>query len=288
MNNNNEIQKEAAPNATQAIGKQPLASNAQSKFSSNQGSSSSGIGSSWATTISQYLLQRSQQTQLAYNAQLQPHAMDDDHKDSQDWLFETLFEVLVQRLEEGHTVLVLEDNCSTIQSNDTELFTWQQQLLQPLLQPLLIAVEETSDAVIGLELLEQEVLWDIAMRQSTLLEYEKQVLRQRYSACVQLYNCLKQRTAISKASAEITPVENSLSKFIDILNNQKLGIDDYENFIHQSEFGAWINLGNTETTDSSNFYINVVWNEDKKKVINLRIALLFYPLTKGLSVLYLF
>ena len=73
-------------------------------------------GHNWATTISRYLLQRREQTQMAYQGQLVSHAFKEDN-DSNAWLFETLFESLVQRLEEGHTVLVLDACKSEINAN---------------------------------------------------------------------------------------------------------------------------------------------------------------------------
>ncbi|WP_350558099.1 exodeoxyribonuclease V subunit alpha [Psychrobacter sp. CAL346-MNA-CIBAN-0220] len=223
--NNDDIEKETTEKVTQDLSSSaknrasPQQGRAGNHQSSVQGSSNSDIGSSWATTISQYLLQRRKQTQLAYHAQLQPDAMHSDDKETQDWLFEAIFEVLVQRLEEGHTVLVLEDNyLSTdyLQNSNTELFGWQQQLLQPLLQALLTPLEGMSEAFTSIELLEQQAFWNATMRQSILPEYEKQILEQRYSACTQLYRYLKQ------IALTATSTENSLSKFINNLNNHSL------------------------------------------------------------------
>lgn len=193
---------------------------------SKQNSPNVDMGSSWATTVSQYLIQRRKQTQLAYHAQLAPNTQlesnticDDSDKisDRQDWLFEAMFEVLVQRLEEGHTVVVLENanhDSINIEMNEdgyAELFAWQQQLLQPLLLSL-IDIAVTDNTVI--DLLEQDALWTAAMGQSILPEYDKQVLEQRRSTCVKLYKLLQQ---IASASSS---VENSLSKLTTILNNQ--------------------------------------------------------------------
>ena len=177
-------------------------------------------GNSWATTISQYLLQRRAQTQTAYQSQLLPNSSDKSG-DMQDWLFETLFEVLVQRLEEGHTVLVLDafDNVASgeAMNADNGLFAWQQQLLQPLVQPLWSAFTNTNMAEISAaELLEDESLWETAMRQSILSAYDKRILEQRRKACVKLYHSLK-GTASSTDSKE-----NSLSSFSGLLNKHPL------------------------------------------------------------------
>ncbi|MGO1742696.1 MAG: hypothetical protein ACTHYZ_00310, partial [Psychrobacter sp.] len=118
--------------------KQEKTTNAGHK-TNDQNIMSNDIGSSWATTVSQYLLQRRAQTQVAYQSQLVLNTSE-QAKDAQGWLFEVLFEVLIQRLEEGHTVLVLDISNDKASNNtlniDTGLFAWQQQLLQPLLQPL--------------------------------------------------------------------------------------------------------------------------------------------------------
>ncbi|MBP2280997.1 exodeoxyribonuclease V alpha subunit [Psychrobacter sp. PL19] len=240
MNNNNNVEQETAEKVTQDANSSakniPASQQGQAgkHQSSVQSNANSDVGSSWPTTISRYLLQRRKQTQLAYHTQLQPDAVYAEGNDTQDWLFEAVFEVLVQRLEEGHTVLVLEDNYpSTYMRNSTdiessvdlsvkgaELFGWQQQLLQPLLQPLFIVLEGTSAAVIDIELMEHTALWDTAMRQSTLPEYEKLILEQRYNVCGQLYRYLQQMAATS------SPKENSLSKFKNILSHQPLFKDD--------------------------------------------------------------
>jgi len=201
---------------------QPQAVLAGNQQSSHQGNTNGDVGSSWATTISRYLLQRRKQTQLAYQAQLESDAVHNEDSVRQDWLFEAIFEVLVQRLEEGHTVLVLDDNhpSTPIQDSDSKLANWQQQLLQPLLQPLFIALEGRLEAVTGIELMAHTALWGTAMRQSTLPEYEKLILEQRYSACSQLYRYLQQTVKTS------SPKENSLSNFQSILGDQPLFNND--------------------------------------------------------------
>ena len=188
--------------------------------SSAQNTVGDDAGNSWATTISQYLLQRRAQTQTAYQSQLLPNSSDESG-DMQDWLFETLFEVLVQRLEEGHTVLVLDafNNFASgeVMNADNGLFTWQQQLLQPLVQPLWSEFVNTNMTDISInELLEENSIWESAMRQSTLAAYDKRILEQRRKACVKLYHSLK-GTASSTDS-----VKNSLSIFSELLNKHPL------------------------------------------------------------------
>ena len=177
-------------------------------------------GNSWATTISQYLLQRRAQTQTAYQSQLLPNSSDESG-DMQDWLFETLFEVLVQRLEEGHTVLALDafDNVASgeVISADNRLFAWQQLLLQSLVQPLWSAFVNTNMIDISInELLEEDSIWESAMRQSILAAYDKRILEQRRKACVKLYHSLR---GIAHSTDSI---KNSLSSFSELLNKHAL------------------------------------------------------------------
>lgn len=187
---------------------------------STQNTVGDDVGNSWATTISQYLLQRRAQTQTAYQSQLLPNSSNESG-DMQDWLFETLFEVLVQRLEEGHTVLVLDafDNVASGEAMNANngLFAWQQQLLQPLVQPLWSAFTNTNMTDISInELLEEDSIWESALRQSTLAAYDKRILEQRRKACMKLYHSLK-ATASSTDS-----IKNSLSDFSKLLNKNPL------------------------------------------------------------------
>ena len=199
-----------------------------------QNIASDDIGSSWATTISYYLLQRRQQTQVAYQSQILSNTLE-EARDSDEWLFESLFEVLVQRLEEGHTVLVLDALKGNIgdspsdnmlhENDNTELFVWQQQLLQPLLLPLWSLLASTTMTDISdRELLENDGLWNMAMRQSTLPIYQKQVLEQRRTVCIKLYQSLKQISGDHEFTDEsdYEPIKNSLSNLIKLLKNHPL------------------------------------------------------------------
>lgn len=171
--------------------------------------------SSWSTTISRYLIERKDQTQSAYQNQLQPQLNNDSS--AQKLLFTALFEVLVQRLEEGHTVLELssampiaplDDNIND--ENNSELFAWQQQLLQPLLQSLLGYLEEAApnDAM---DILRTPELWSHLIKQFQLSRYDFATANRRYRACLSLYRTLK---TIAKDSDSI---KNSLSSFINLI-----------------------------------------------------------------------
>lgn len=171
--------------------------------------------SSWSTTISRYLIERKDQTQNAYQDQLQPQA--EEPSNAQKLLFTALFEILVQRLEEGHTVLelnsaipvvLLDDNIND--ENNSELFAWQQQLLQPLLQSLLGYLEELApnDAMI---ILRTPELWNHLIKQIQLSRYDFATANARYRACLSLYRTLK------SISGNTNSIKNSLSNFINLV-----------------------------------------------------------------------
>ena len=226
----------------------------------NQNTMSDDSGSSWATTISQYLLQRREQTQVAYQDQL-VMSSSEQTIDTQGWLFEALFEVLVQRLEEGHTVLVLDVSNNVLDDSmfnaNLGLFAWQQQLLQPLLSPLWSIVANTTADISVTELLEDELIWSTAMRQSTLSVYDKQILEQRYKACAELYKYL---INIAKSTASI---ENSLSNFIETIKNKPLFSENSEgknNPKHPIIFQTNSNAENTITKVT--FWLHRTWQAE--------------------------
>ncbi len=208
-------------------------------LSNAQGNTSAS--NNWATTISHYLLQRRLQTQSAYQAQLKSTATITTITDD-EWLFNAIFSVLVQRLEEGHTVVVLDIDCkdtkqtdnsadearsysNSLRNNYGNLYPWQQQLMQPLLQPLLAqfasAFNSMGDDNEIVELLMQDhsPLWQQLSLQSTLSIYEQQIQQQSYQSCQALYNYMQQLAQDYDSSL------NSLSKFMNKLS-QQLFFDD--------------------------------------------------------------
>lgn len=171
--------------------------------------------SSWSTTISRYLIERKDQTQSAYQEQLQ--SQPEDSSNAQKLLFTALFEVLVQRLEEGHTVLELnsampiaplDDNIND--ENDSELFAWQQQLLQPLLQSLLGYIEELAPTD-AMDMLRTPELWNHLIRQVQLSRYDFATANRRYRACLSLYRTLK------SIAEDADFIKNSLSIFTNLI-----------------------------------------------------------------------
>ncbi|WP_435978431.1 exodeoxyribonuclease V subunit alpha [Psychrobacter sp. DM4] len=169
----------------------------------NMTTNDSNTGSSWATSVSQYLLRRRRQTHLAYQSQLRINDVE-DQSNTQDWLFESLFELLVQRLEEGHTVVTL----SSMSNLD---HTWRWHLIQPLFQPLLNYAQSTLAQNVDTQSLmsNDHALWKDVLLQSTLSQYDQQRLQQRYTVATQLYNYLQS-------------TKNSLSKFVIRLEGSSL------------------------------------------------------------------
>lgn len=204
--------------------------------------SNTSASNNWATTISHYLLHRRQKTQSAYQAQLKSTATITTITDD-EWLFNAIFSVLVQRLEEGHTVVVLDIDCKDTKQTDNSadearspnnslsnsnsnsningnLYPWQQQLMQPLLQPLLAQFDSSFNSVgddneiVELLMQDHSPLWQQLSLQSTLSIYEQQIQQQSYQSCQALYNYMQQLAQNCPSSL------NSLSKFINKLNQQ--------------------------------------------------------------------
>lgn len=212
---------------------------------SNNSSSASNTPNSWSTTVSRYVLQRRQQTHSAYQAQLATQVVEpkpsidinspnQSQSDNQDWLFAAIFELLVQRLEEGHTVLLLENTPAVA----NEPLTWQQQLLAPLLQSLWLPLAEVMDMPMPmvtldeLKVIESDNIkqadsaglgqqkrlntWHNAMRQAQLSQYDRQILQHRYDTYTKLQSYLSQLSQ-----------QNSLSKFKALIENHPLFQDNY-------------------------------------------------------------
>src|SRR5690606_14107178 len=103
---------------------------------------------SWASNISDYILLRRQQTHLAYNVtDAEPNvssAKIDKIPDS--GLFTALFTMLATHLEEGHTVLTIEETehevplSGQINGELVTLYAWQQQLLEMLATPIIALI----------------------------------------------------------------------------------------------------------------------------------------------------
>lgn len=180
-------------------------------MSNNNNKSKADISSqeSWASNISDYILLRRQQTHVAYSK------ADVTTKDSSakvdsvsdNGLFTALFTMLAAHLEEGHTVLTIQEteheapHSGRVGGETVTLYEWQQQLLEMLAMPLIalidtqIAVQSevdiTAEASIFMLLenlfAKQNQLWT----QLALSNHEKEMLVKRLDAVAALYQLLK-------------------------------------------------------------------------------------------------
>lgn len=220
-------------------------------MSNNNDKSKADISSqeSWASNISDYILLRRQQTHVAYS-KADATTKDSSAKvdtASDNGLFTALFTMLAAHLEEGHTVLSIQEteheapHSGQVGGETVTLYAWQQQLLEMLAMPLIalidtqIAVQSeidiTAEASIFVLLenlfAKQDQLW----AQLALSNHEKEWLVKRFHAVAALYQLLKNSnlTSFSKlidehtlfadvnANANHHENKNSLSK-----NNQPI------------------------------------------------------------------
>jgi len=180
-------------------------------MSNNNNKSKADISSqeSWASNISDYILLRRQQTHVAYS-KADATTKDSSAKvdsASDNGLFTALFTMLAAHLEEGHTVLTIQEteheapHSGQIGGETVTLYEWQQQLLEMLAMPLIalidtqIAVQSevdiTAEASIFVLLenlfAKQDQLW----AQLALSNHEKEMLVKRLDAVAALYQLLK-------------------------------------------------------------------------------------------------
>ncbi|MDA5132369.1 exodeoxyribonuclease V subunit alpha [Psychrobacter sp. ANT_H3] len=172
---------------------------------------------SWASNISDYILLRRQQTHFAYSVTDAKHNTDSVKIDKtpDSGLFTALFTMLATHLEEGHTVLTIEETehevplSGQINGELVTLYAWQQQLLEMLATPIIALIdtqiEVQSEVDITAEpsifvLLEtlfakQDQLW----AQLALSNHEKEMLVKRFDAVALLYKLLKNSNLTSFA-----------------------------------------------------------------------------------------
>ena len=193
--------------------------NYREKQTMNNNKSRADISSqeSWASNISDYILLRRQQTYLAYNVtDAKPNVSNvkiDKTLDS--GLFTALFTMLATHLEEGHTVLTIQETehevplSGHINAELVTLYAWQQQLLEMLATPIIALIDTqievqsevdiTAEASIFVLLenlfAKQDQLW----AQLALSNHEKEMLVKRFDAVAALYQLLKNSNLTSFA-----------------------------------------------------------------------------------------
>ncbi|MCG3873818.1 exodeoxyribonuclease V subunit alpha [Psychrobacter sp. Ps7] len=168
-----------------------------------------GLQQSWTSNISDYILLRREQTYLAYNATEAKANTDSKQvaKTEESNLFTALFVMLATHLEEGHTVLTIEDAeheealQGQINNEVVTLYAWQQQLLEMLAMPIFALIDSKlntqseDDSITERSLFvlldtlfdKKEQLW----MQLALSNHEKEVLTKRFDMIAMLYQLLK-------------------------------------------------------------------------------------------------
>lgn len=178
-------------------------------MNNNKSSAAISLQESWASNISDYILLRRQQTHLAYNVTDAKHNTDSAKIDKtpDSGLFTALFTMLATHLEEGHTVLTIEETehevplSGHINGELVTLYIWQQQLLEMLATPIIALIDTQIEAQSEVDitakasiflLLEtlfakQDQLW----AQLALSNHEKEMLVKRLDTVAALYQLLK-------------------------------------------------------------------------------------------------
>ncbi|MGP5119437.1 exodeoxyribonuclease V subunit alpha [Psychrobacter alimentarius] len=206
----------------------------------NKSKAAIGVQESWASNLSDYILLRRQQTHLAYSATDSKANTDSNQFDKTEdsMLFTAFFVMLATHLEEGHTVLTIEEAedevplQGQINHEVVALYGWQKALLSMLATPIFALIdtqistqmEEDSTAEIPLFTFldtlftKESQLWV----QLALSNPEKEMLNKRFTTIVSLYRLLKntdldffmdlvtQHTLFADVGADITK-GNSLS-----------------------------------------------------------------------------
>lgn len=205
---------------------------------------------SWASTISDYILQRRAQT---YSAYVQPVDANDSVSlvETDSYLFKALFVLLAKQLEEGHTVLTLrQDNSELplqgrVEDKMATLYSWQRDILQSLAAPLfdlmdnsLLATvlaqeqDDQGDIVSLLELENNEPIFNLLhilithgtqlWLQSSLSNSNKAQLVKRFKLVKQLYDLMQKVNETGAVNQNEDQLENSLSKFVQHIARQPL------------------------------------------------------------------
>ncbi|SJN39993.1 exodeoxyribonuclease V subunit alpha [Psychrobacter sp. JB385] len=207
----------------------------------NKSKAAIGIQESWASSLSDYILLRRQQTQVAYHT---THTKADINSEQVDKaedsnLFTAFFVMLATHLEEGHTVLTVEEAEDEVPLQDqvnhevVVLYKWQKTLLTMLATPIFALINTQINTQVEEDLIADvslfsllEILFDKGGQlwtQLTLSNHEKEMLNKRFTMIVSLYQLLKntdlaffinlvnQHALFAEVTTDIAK-QNSLSK----------------------------------------------------------------------------
>lgn len=212
----------------------------------NNNTANTRVEESWASTISDYILQRRAQT---YSAYVQPNDTNGSTNlvEADSYLFKSLFMVLAKQLEEGHTVLTLRQDGKEmalqgrVEGKVATLYAWQRDILQSLAAPLFDLIDrdtvlaavtqvegdhqdeltqpEDSDSIFNL----LNILITRGMQlwlQLNLSNSDKAQLVERFKLVQQLYELMQNDNKICGLAQQGTI--NSLSKFMQHVEQQPL------------------------------------------------------------------
>ena len=244
-------------------------------MNNNKSRAAISLRDSWASNISDYILLRRQQTYLAYNV---TDAMSNKNSakvdtTSDSGLFTALFTMLAAHLEEGHTVLTIEETehevplSGQVNGETVTLYIWQQQLLEMLAMPIIALIdtqiEVQSEVDITAEpsifvLLEtlfakQDQLW----AQLALSNHEKEILVKRFDAVALFYKLLKNSNLTSFAR-----LIDEHALFADVKNN----MNDNDNSLSKNNQPIIHELINSKETGKQNtiitFWLHRAWQAE--------------------------
>lgn len=212
----------------------------------NNNTANTRVEESWASTISDYILQRRAQT---YSAYVQPNDTNASTNlvEADSYLFKSLFMVLAKQLEEGHTVLTLRQDGKElalqgrVEGKIATLYVWQRDILQSLAAPLFDLIDsdtalaavtqaegdhqdeltqpENSDSIFNLLnilITRGTQLW----LQLNLSNSDKAQLVERFKLVQQLYVLMQNDNEACGLAQQGTI--NSLSKFMQHVEQQPL------------------------------------------------------------------
>lgn len=212
----------------------------------NNNTANTRVEESWASTISDYILQRRAQT---YSAYVQPNVTNASTNlvEADSYLFKSLFMVLAKQLEEGHTVLTLRQDDmelalqGRVEGKVATLYAWQRDILQSLAAPLFDLIDsdtalaavtqvegdhqdeltqpEDSDSIFNLLnilITRGTQLW----LQLNLSNSNKAQLVERFKLVQQLYDLMQNDNGTCGLNQQSTI--NSLSKFMQHIEQQPL------------------------------------------------------------------
>ena len=243
----------------------------------NKNRSDISLQESWASNLSDYILLRRRQTQVAYNATDDNSDTDSAKIDKKEdsGLFSALFVMLATHLEEGHTVFTIESvenetpRQGRISGELVTLYVWQQQLLEMLAMPIIALIDtqvdshsedDTTAETSLFSLLEtlfskQSQLW----AQLVLSNHDKEILDKRFDMVTTLYQLLK--------NSEFESFVQSLNEhtlFADVNNN--ISHNTNKNSLSRNNQPIIYQLVNDQEADKRNttitFWLHRAWQAE--------------------------